>query len=151
MENQDQAFARADLGEQETDNQIEGIQKLSQPVQHPVAENGIPKQKTHKELHAENAQFRQTMESQNAKQAYYIPEGVPVGSSERDEGKTKGILSVVCAVISLFLFPFGVVGIVTGLKARKMGANTLGIIGIVLSLLGIVIGLFLIFQYFSSK
>lgn len=145
MENQDQVQGQGDLGRQETDDQIEGIPKLSQPVSHQVSKKENPKQKTHKELHVENRQFRREMDSQNANKAYYIPKGVPVDSLKEADGKMEGIISVVCAVISLFLFPFGIVGIMTGLKARKLGVKRLGTCGIVVSSVGIVVGFFLIF------
>ncbi len=156
MDNQDQSKTQSGLQEPVTQSQDEGIKKLSQPVLHQAAnEKDSLKQKTHKELYMENVSFQNNMQSQNAKQAYYIPDGLPADlpgdelNGEGGNGKSKGITSIICAVVSLGFLPpiFGIAGIVYGLKARKMGTTTLGTIGIVLSILFMVVGMALSYRF----
>jgi uncharacterized protein YbaR (Trm112 family) len=79
MENQNPTEDEASLTKSSGADFLDGVNKLSQPVRHQVDGNkkGILKQKTHKDLHAENTEFQQKMQSQNAKQAYYMQDGVP--------------------------------------------------------------------------
>lgn len=137
----------------ENEDNIEGIQKLSQPVRGQVdgSFSANPKQKTHTELHKENKHFQQKMQSQNAKQAYYIPDGIPVENATEDSGKVKGCVSILCALISLVFFPLGIVGIISGIKARKVGANKIGTVGIVMSVAFMIIGIFVASWHYNTK
>jgi uncharacterized protein YbaR (Trm112 family) len=134
---------------------MEGIKKLSQPVRSQVLGSTLanPKQKTHTQLHKENSHFQQKMQSQNAKKAYYIPEGIPVEKSQEIEGsgKFKGCISILCAFVSLLLFPIGIIGIIFGVKARNIGSKNLGTLGIVLSAVFMLIGIFVASWHFNTK
>lgn len=110
-----------------------------------------PKQKTHVELHEENVYFQQDMLAQNAKKAYYIPEGIPVEAPVKDSGVLKGIGSIFCALLALVFFPFGIVGVILGLKSKSVGARVLGTIGVVLSFVFMVVGMLVASWHFNTQ
>ena len=68
---------------------------------------------------------------------------------QKNRGKMHGILSIVSAFITLFLFPplFGAIGILFGVSAVHHRTKVLGILGIVLSIffmiLSMTLGVFL--------
>lgn len=74
-------------------------------------------------------------------QQYYTPP-IPVERSAKHPGRTEGIISIVCAVIALGFFPpiFGIAGIILGALSRKKGGRTLGLIGVILSIVFMVAG-----------
>ncbi len=153
METQNETDEQSDLNSVSGEDTIEGIKKLSQPVRSQVIGSTLtnPKQKTHTELHKENVHFQQSIQSQNAKKAYYIPEGIPMEQPIEDAGKMKGCVSIFCALIALLLFPIGIVGIIFGIKARNVGARGLGTTGIVLSVIFMLIGIFVASWHFNTK
>ncbi|MBT3355974.1 DUF4190 domain-containing protein [bacterium] len=158
MENQNQTGEEEALAKPRSEDFLDSNKKLPQSTSHQDdgKKNVAFKQKTHKDLHAENAEFQQTMHSQNAKQAYYIPDGVPdelVEDLSGSKARSKGIISIVCAVISLVFFPpvFGFIGVSFGVKARKLGAKTLGSVGIILSSVFMGVGIALSSWYFNSE
>lgn len=73
----------------------------------------------------------------------YVPEGIPAEAPEKSGGRSQGVVSIVCAGISLVFIPilFGVLGIVMGALSKDRGAKTLGLVGIILSAVFMVIGL----------
>lgn len=163
MENKNQNREQSDLASSDEKEQVGGLTKLSQPaksqVDGTIAERGVPKQKTHKELHMENVNFQNNMQSQNAQQAYYVPEGLPEGlpsdelHAEGGKAKSRGISSIVCAVVSIGFLPpiFGIIGIILGLKAKKLGAHTLGNVGVALSVIFMILGMVLSYIYLSDE
>jgi len=110
-----------------------------------------PKQKTHVELHKENVYFQQSMQAQNAKKAYYIPEGIPVEPPTKDSGVLKGLCSIFCAFLALVFFPFGIVGVILGLKSKNVGASVLGTIGVVLSFVFMMVGMLVASWHFNTE
>ncbi|MDQ1283870.1 MAG: hypothetical protein QG620_218 [Patescibacteria group bacterium] len=84
----------------------------------------------------------QNMKKEN-NQTDYIAEGLPVETPGDNNGNPQGIVSVICAGISLVFIPllFGVLGIIMGAIAKDRGARTLGLAGMVLSAIFMVIGL----------
>jgi len=72
---------------------------------------------------------------------FYTPVVTPEPASTHP-GRVEGIISIICAVISLGLFPpvFGITGIVLGLRSYKKGAKSLGLVGVILSAVFMVIG-----------
>lgn len=77
-------------------------------------------------------------------QQYYVPT-VPVEPVSVHPGRTAGIFSIICAVVSLLFFPpiFGLIGIFLGIKSLNNGAKSLGIVGIVLSAIFMIVGMIL--------
>ena len=77
----------------------------------------------------------------------YIQVGVPTDPPSKAPGRVEGILSVLCAVISLifFFFPivFGITGIFLGVQSRRKGDKVLGLVGIILSSVFMVAGFLL--------
>lgn len=110
-----------------------------------------PKQKTHVELHKENFYFQQNMQAQNAKKAYYIPEGIPMEMPTKDSGVLKGICSIFCALLALVFFPFGIIGVILGLKSKNMGASVLGTIGVALSFVFMIVGMLVASWHFNTQ
>ncbi len=153
MENQKEFNPQTDLNQISSGDMMEGIKKLSQPVMSQVrgGKTANPKQKSHTELHKENIHFQRNMQSQNAKKAYYIPEGIPVEQPVEESGMVKGCVSVFCALISLVFFPIGIIGIIFGIKARNFGSKGFGTAGVVLSLICMIIGIFLASWHFNTK
>ncbi len=72
----------------------------------------------------------------------YQPVGVPA-VAPKNPGMIQGVISIICAVVSLLLFPpfFGIAGIILGVLATRKGEKALGITGIVLSSVFMLIGI----------
>ncbi len=73
-----------------------------------------------------------------------VQNNAPAPSPDHKPGLTTGVWSIVCAVISLFFFPplFGIIGIYLGYKSKKQGNATLGTVGIALSVVLMILGMF---------
>lgn len=78
----------------------------------------------------------------NAPRTPYYVGTMPVESVSQHPGRMEGIISIICAVISILFFPviFGPVGIILGIVAFRRGAKTIGIVGIILSLIFMIAG-----------
>lgn len=76
-------------------------------------------------------------------QGYYVPAGIPAEPPAEHPGLTEGIMAIVCAIIALGFFPpiLGITGILLGVKARKKGQDSLGLVAIVLSSVCMVAGI----------
>lgn len=68
---------------------------------------------------------------------------MPAERPSKHPGMSEGISSMICAAISLLFFPpvFGATGIILGLRSKKRGAKTFGIIGMICSAIFMIIGL----------
>ena len=69
----------------------------------------------------------------------------PVLDQGKKPGLTAGVWSIVCAIISLLFIPplFGILGIYLGYRSKKQGQQTLGTVGIALSIVCMVLGMFI--------
>lgn len=78
-------------------------------------------------------------------QSWYIPEGIPAETPRSQNGTIFGVFSFVCALISVFFVPivFGSIGVFLAISAIERKKKTLGIFGIVFSLVGMIAGLVL--------
>jgi len=78
-----------------------------------------------------------------ARKVNYIATKVPAERPSKHPGFSEGVSSMICASISLLFFPpiFGITGIILGLRSRKRGAITFGLIGIICSSIFMIIGL----------
>jgi len=77
--------------------------------------------------------------------AAFVPDIVPAETAPLHPGRAQGLIGIICAGISLLLFPpvFGVAGVILGAMALRKGEKTLGIIALVLSPIFMVIGMVL--------
>lgn len=90
----------------------------------------------------EREKTRLRNKSMPEQQPYHTPAGIPVEVPTKHPGRIEGIIAIICAVIALGFFPpiFGIIGIILGVRARKKGEDTLGLIAITLSAVFMVIG-----------
>lgn len=70
---------------------------------------------------------------------------IPVEPESQNPGRVEGIISLVCAGVSVFFFPliFGITGIVLAAAARKKGSAKLGLAGIIISSVLMTVGVVL--------
>jgi len=75
---------------------------------------------------------------------YYVAR-VPAEPESIHPGRAEGIISLVCAGVSLLFAPllFGITGIILGEKSRKKGSRLIGLTGVILSSIFMVIGIVL--------
>ncbi len=92
-----------------------------------------------------------TQPAPTEQQPYYIPT-VPAEPPAKHPGMVEGIISIVCAVLSLAFFPIilGPVGIILGSLSHKKGSKTLGLVAIILSAVFMVAGFIIAFLYLSQ-
>ncbi|QQS61497.1 MAG: hypothetical protein IPN70_01005 [Candidatus Moraniibacteriota bacterium] len=83
-----------------------------------------------------------TQESQEGKKPFFVAQGIPAEIPTRESGNIYGIFSLICAALSLLSFPIllGPIGIFLGSLARKRNKKTLGLIGMILSVIGMITG-----------